>query len=288
MEKNTSASRTILFQDLGILLFMLSMLGAALITGFSEKALIYQQVVMMLAMMFSALLTVLRARVAGTVLTALTLLAFTAYKLYNRLAYSVPIEWTAFLWPALLGMSLGGVTLFISFYSTIEGLNGILNKRLDELTVIDAVTGMENLRSMVGSLRRYMALSERNGTSMGLMMVRLRYAEEIKKVLTRTQFNDLRHILADTVQHALRLEDRVFSIDEYGSLGIIYFSVAAGAPIVKQRIISVVQQQNMVPSLAGQTLNVEVSVVFKEYESSLGKDAMKFISEVEKEFAYEV
>ena len=44
----------------------------------------------------------------------------------------------------------------------------------------------------------------------------------------------------------------------------------------------------MVPSLVGQTLNVEVSVVFKEYESSLGKDAMKFISEVEKEFAYEV
>ena len=281
MEKNTSASRTILFQDLGILLFMLSMLGAALITGFSEKALIYQHAVMMLAMMFSALLTVLRARV-------LTLLAFTAYKLYNRLAYSVPIEWTAFLWPALLGISLGGVTLFISFYSTIEGLNGILNKRLDELTVIDAVTGMENLRSMVGSLRRYMALSERNGTSMGLMMVRLRYAEEIKKVLTRTQFNDLRHILADTVQHALRLEDRVFSTDENGSLGIIYFSVAAGAPIVKQRIISVVHQQNMVPSLVGQTLNVEVSVVFKEYESSLGKDAMKFISEVEKEFAYEV
>ena len=89
MEKNTSASRTILFQDLGILLFMLSMLGAALITGFSEKALIYQQAVMMLAMMFSALLTVLRARVAGTVLTALTLLAFTAYKLYNRYLFPV-------------------------------------------------------------------------------------------------------------------------------------------------------------------------------------------------------
>ena len=288
MEKNTSASRTILFQDLGILLFMLSMLGAALITGFSERALIYQHAALMLAMIFSAMLTVLRARVAGTVFTALSLLAFTAYKLYNRLAYSVPIEWTAFLWPALLGLSLGGVTLFISFYSTIEGLNGILNKRLDELTVIDAVTGMENLRSMVGSLKRYMALSERNGTSMGLMMVRLRYAEEIKKVLTRTQFNDLRHILADTVQHALRLEDRVFSIDDNGSLGIIYFSVAAGAPVVKQRIISVVQQKNMVPSLAGQTLNVEVSVVFKEYEKSLGKDAMKFISDVEKEFAYEV
>lgn len=288
MEKNASGSRTILIQDLGLLMFMLSMLGAALITGLTEKALLYQHVALMLGMIFSALLTALRARIAGTALTAVSLLAFTAYKVYYRLAYSVSIEWTAYFWPALLLAALGGMTLFITLYSNIEGLNGILNRRLDELTVIDPVTGMENLRSMIISLKRYMALSERNGTDMGLMMVRLRYADEIKKVLTRTQFNDLRKILADAVQQSLRLEDRVFTIDEAGSLGIIYFSVVAGAPVVKQRIISVVQQQNMVPSLAGQTLNVEVSVVFREYDKSMGKDAMKFIDEVEKEFAYEV
>ena len=65
----------------------------------------------------------------------------------------------------------------------VIGIAGFLIvPRLGRKTSGDAVTGMENLRSMVGSLRRYMALSERNGTSMGLMMVRLRYAEEIKKI----------------------------------------------------------------------------------------------------------
>ena len=44
----------------------------------------------------------------------------------------------------------------------------------------------------------------------------------------------------------------------------------------------------MVPGLTGQQLTVEVSVVYKQYDASLGKDAMKYISEVEKEFAYEV
>ncbi len=288
MEKNKAASRLILIQDLGILLFMLSMLGAALITGLTDKELMYQHTALMLAMLLSALLTGLRAQVAGTVITALSVLVFTVYKLYIRLAYFTPIEWTAYLWPALLAAALGGMSMFISLFSSIEGLNGVLNKRLDELTVIDPVTGLENLRSMGSGLKRYMALSERNGTSMGLMMVRLRYAEEIKKVLTRTQFNDLRHILATVIQNTLRLEDRVFTLDEEGSFGIIYFSLENGAPIVKSRIMSAVQKENMVPDLVGQQLTVEVSVVYKQYDASLGKDAMKYISEVEKEFAYEV
>jgi len=154
--------------------------------------------------------------------------------------------------------------------------------------VMDPVTGLENMRAMVNSLKRYMALSERNGTSMGLMMVRLRYADEIRKVLTRQQFADLRHVLASSVQNALRLEDRVFTVDDNASLGIILFSQESGAPIVKNRILTVVQKEDMLPTVEGQVLNVEVSVVYRQYDASFGKDALRFISEVEKEFAYEV
>ena len=99
MEKSNSGSRMILIQDLGILLFMLSMFGAALITGLTDKELVYQHALLMAAMLFSALLTGLRAQVAGTVITALSVLVFTVYKLYTRLAYFTPIEWT----PKLFG-----------------------------------------------------------------------------------------------------------------------------------------------------------------------------------------
>jgi GGDEF domain-containing protein len=216
------------------------------------------------------------------------MLIFAAYKLYMRFAYAAAIEWTAFLWPVIVLGALGGMTLFISLFSVIEGVNGILNKRLDELTVMDPLTGLENMRSMIMSLKRYMALSRRNGTEMGLMLVRLRYADEIKKVLTRAQFGDLRHNIAITVQNALRLEDRVFSIDENGSLGIIYFSKEAGVTVVKSRVLSAVANKNMLPDLNEQALTVELSAVYKQYDASYGDDVMRYISDLEKEFAYEV
>lgn len=285
---STSVSRKILMQDTGLLLFMLSILAAALITALAGKDLIVQNAVMLLALGLSTTLVVMRARVAGTVVTGATILFFTVYKLYRHLAYLDAIEWTAYGWPFVQLIGLGGMAMFISLYSTIEGVNGLLNQRLDELTVMDPLTGLENMRSMVASLKRYMALCERNGTQMGLMMVRLRYAEEIKKVLTRAQFNDLRHMLALTVQDVLRLEDRVFSLDENGSMGVIYFSAESGAEIVKHRIINAIAGKNMLPDLNEQMLTVEMSVVYKHYTKDLGKDATKLVSEVEKEFAYEV
>lgn len=288
MDRNVFTSRKILLQDLGILVFMLSVLCGALITALSGSALLYQNTALLLAILLSALLVAMRARIAGTVVTAITLLAFAVYKLYNYMAYGVQIEWTAFIWPALIVASLGGMVLFISLFSSLEGTNGLLIRRLDELTVMDPVTQQENMRSMISSLQRYMALCERNGTEMGLMLVRLRYADEIRKVLSRAQFNDLRHNLAMTVRDALRLEDRVFATDENGSLGIIYFSALTGAPVVKSRILAAVTNSDMLGDVEGQQLTVELSIVFKQYDKSFGKDALRLISELEKEFAYEV
>ena len=286
MEQDTRTSRIILYQDLGILLFLTAVLAAALITGLSDKALLYQHVILTMAIVFAALLTGLRTRVGGIVLSGVTILLFAVYKLFYYFAYDVRIEWTAYLWPPVILIALAGMMTFISYFSQIEGVNNLLNIRLDQLTVMDPLTGLENNRAMISSLARYMALSERKGTEMGLMMIRLRYAEELKKVLTKNQFNELRHTLGSTVQDVVRMEDRAFSSDDDGSLGIIYFS--NGGPFLKGRILDAVSKKNMLPDLNEQLLTVDLSIVYKQYDPEMKKDAIRFVSDVEKEFAYDV
>ena len=288
MREGTINSKSILLQDLGVFLFMASIIAGSLIVALTDRELLYQNVALLFGVFLVGLLIILRARTAGVIVSSVIILVFTIYKLYMRLAYLKPIEWTAFLWPLLVVATLAGMSLFVALLSTIEGVNSILNRRIDELTTIDPLTGLENLRSMVGSLKRYMALSERNGTFMGLMMVRLRYHEEIKKVLTTRQFNDLRHILAETIANVLRMEDRVFTMDENGSIAIIYFGEEKGVSVVKSRILNAVAKQNMLPDLNEQMLTVELSIVHRHYDKSYSKDALRYISDVEKEFAYEV
>ena len=288
MREGTINSKSILLQDLGVFLFMASIIAGSLIVALTDRELLYQNVALLFGVFLVGLLIILRARTAGVIVSSVIILVFTIYKLYMRLAYLKPIEWTAFLWPLLVVATLAGMSLFVALLSTIEGVNSILNRRIDELTTIDPLTGLENLRSIVGSLKRYMALSERNGTFMGLMMVRLRYHEEIKKVLTTRQFNDLRHILAETIANVLRMEDRVFTMDENGSIAIIYFGEEKGVSVVKSRILNAVAKQNMLPDLNEQMLTVELSIVHRHYDKSYSKDALRYINDVEKEFAYEV
>ena len=52
--------------------------------------------------------------------------------------------------------------------------------------------------------------------------------------------------------------------------------------------MTAVNNKNLLPDLNEQLLTVDLSIVYKQYDKELGKDAMRFISDVEKEFAYEV
>ena len=152
MDQNTKTSRIFLFQDLGILLFMVAVLAASLITALSGSPLLYQHVALMMAIMLLAVLLGLRVRIGGMVVAGVSILLFAVYKLYSYFAYHAPIEWTAYLWPLIIVCALLGMTAFISYFSQIEGVNSILNVRLDQLTVMDPLTGLENNRSMVSSL----------------------------------------------------------------------------------------------------------------------------------------
>ena len=288
MNENTSVSRQVLLQDIGLILFMFSMLAGCLITVIASKAYLTQNVIMLFGVFLTGFLASLRAKTASTIAAAVEILIFAVYKIYSYAAYHQAIELSAFLWPVLILASAFGMDLFISLFSNMEGINSILNRRIDELTVIDPLTGLENYRSLIQSLARYMALCERNGTDMGLMLVRLRYADELRKVLTARQFNELRYQLADTIQDTLRLEDRIFSTDEKGSIAIIYFSLPNGVDVIKRRIYDAVAKKNMLPDLNEQMLTVELSIVSRHYDKSLKKDSVRFITETEREFAYEV
>lgn len=288
MNENSSASRQVLLQDIGLILFMASLMAGSLITANSSKVYLIQNVIMLFGVFLTGFLMSLRARTASIVSASVEILIFAVYKIYRYAAYHQAIEFGAFLWPVLILASSFGMELFISLFSRMEGINSILNRRIDELTVIDPLTGLENYRSLVQSLARYMALCERNGTDMGLMLVRLRYADELRKVLSARQFNDVRYQIAETIQDTLRLEDRIFSTDEKGSIAIIYFSLPSGVDVIKRRIYEAVAKKDMLPDPNEATLTVELSIVSRHYDKSLKKDSVRFVTETEREFAYEV
>ncbi|XOQ45249.1 MAG: hypothetical protein ACFWTN_12500 [Clostridium sp.] len=286
--KNILAGRSLLLQDIGMLLFLACLFISTMIVAFSPESLLTQNLIMLLLLFFTAVLAVFRAQYAAIVLTAFQIFAFTAYKLYLYFSERAQIEQTDYLWAFLLLGVLAGLILFIREYSATETANAILNQQLEELTVVDSLTGLENLRSLYFNLARTMSLSARNGTSMGLMLIKLRYGSELKRILSRRGFERLRQRLAEIVQNTLRLEDRVYSIDQEGSIGIIYFCDASGAQAIRNRLLHAVERKDAFAGITEKSIRVEVRIAFAEYDPSFGTDAIPFFRKVESELQYDV
>ena len=108
--ENTTTGKVILRQDLGILMFLISVIGGALITALAGRDLLAQNIVLMIGLFLILLLGSLRSNVAATIVTAVLILSFSVYKLYNHFAYSTAIERSAYLWPLLFVSALFGIT----------------------------------------------------------------------------------------------------------------------------------------------------------------------------------
>ena len=65
MREGTINSRSILLQDLGVFLFMASIISGSLIVALEDKELLYQNVALLFGIFLVGLLIILRARTAG-------------------------------------------------------------------------------------------------------------------------------------------------------------------------------------------------------------------------------
>lgn len=286
--KSNAYSTDVLLQDLGILLNLVCLFCGTMIAAFSRDSVRTQNMILLAAMFLIVVLVVFRAEMAATVITAFFILIFAAYKVYSYAADGTGIELTAYLWPVLLVGARGSLQLVIQRFARSEQFNHLLNRQVEELTYVDPLTGLENVRSMYNTLPRYMEMASRNSISLGLMLIRLRYAEELRSVLTEREFNDLRQRMASITEATMRIEDRIYTVGQDGMMGIIYFSDEAGAKIIKNRLQNAFAAKDAFSGIREETIRVDVSIVYHQYENSMGRDAMKFKILTEGEFAYEV
>lgn len=107
----SSRRRSSLIQDIGLLLYLFTLLGAALLIAFSEERRV-TYIVLFAVMGAAALLAAYRFRYLSAGLTGLQMLAFTVYTLFRALVDSIPIVWMDYVWVVLPLLSTAGMQLF--------------------------------------------------------------------------------------------------------------------------------------------------------------------------------
>ncbi len=278
-----------LLQDAGLVLLLLCIGGAAVAVGSVEESMKPEFFIMLMGTFLAVLLAGFKLTGISIVAGAFEILLYTAYKLFFFFTYSKEIEPICYVWVVLPLLSVGAMVAFIYGSRQTELENDVLKEQVEELVLVNSLTGLYNLRSLYIDLQKQVAYSERNHMIVSLMIVKLRFGEELKKVLSRRNYEALIQRMAVIITDAVRLEDRTYSLDNDGMVGVILTCDQENSKFVRDRIRANLEKKDAFAGIVERAIRVEVKIACLEYdEEKYGSDMILFKQKVENELQYDV
>lgn len=288
-EKIRAKNRRLFAQDVGLMVFLLGLIGAALLVAFAQSdAQRTENTLMFLVLSGAVVLAAYRFRYLAIALCAIQTCFYAAYHIYNGFMIGDSIPLASYCWLVLPVLTVGAMTVFMRSTYQAEVIAEMLDKQLAEQVMTDRVTGLYNLKSMYTDVERQIAYSKRNHLNLSLMILELRYKDELVSILTSAQFDSLRVIMAELVEDSIRLEDQIYALDEEGKMGVLCTCDRAGAEIMKRRIQSTLEKTNQFQKILNRALRVEIRVGIFEYQEGVVENAMDLKKRAENEMQYDV
>lgn len=277
-------------QYIGISLVVLAVIMAVMIVNYSGSDYFTENIIMTFAMGISIILTTLSYTTIAIVVGAASIVGFVGYKLYSVVLMYNEYAILSFLWIIVPVIAVIGMYLYVSSNSGLALENALLKKQIAELVMTDPLTGLYNLRSMFMDIQTQISYSERNETAISLMIIKLRYPEEMKKVLKSSEYETVIKQLALLLVDTVRLEDKVYSIDDNGGFGIILTCDKKGTEIVEGRLRKKLENPEWFQNVSQKhQIRTEVKIGYLQYDKNkYNRDASAFKADVEEEVDYDI
>lgn len=286
MNKKDVSGKTL--QDIGISVQLIAVFAAVIVSALSSSELVSENIVMTVVAFVAVILAAFRVTGLAIVIAALQTIIFLVYKLYSLFALDKSINTPSYLWVVIPVLAVLGMTMFIKGVNRLQLDNNILSQQVEELIMIDPLTGFYNLRSMYMDIQTQISFAERNEKKICLMILRPRYRRELKDVLKREQYETTIVKLARFIYDTVRLEDRVYSLDGDGTIGVLLTCDRAGARLVEGRIRNKIENEKAFADIAEKPIRMDIQLGCLEYKREYNRDAILFKSQVEEELAYDI
>ena len=282
-----SNSKILSYVGFGLLL--LSFILAVIITGITGSESLAENIVMTVFVAASTVVAIAGYLTIATIVAAAATVVYAGLKVYSLFALHREVMPISYVWILLPAMAVVGISLYVKRYNPLTLENALLKKQIAELVMIDPITGLYNLRSLFMDIQTQISYAERNDSPISLMIVRLRYPAEMRKVLKMPQYETVIKQLSLLLVDTVRLEDRVYSIDENGGFAVILTCDREGTKIVENRLRTKLDDPKWFEGISDKPIRTEVKIGYLQYDKKkYNRNANMFKDDVEEEVNYDV
>ncbi|AVK64531.1 GGDEF domain-containing protein [Lactobacillus sp. CBA3606] len=227
--------RAAVFADVYLLLFLaLFSVTAVLMTLTANLTL---NTIYLGLTVFMILMTYFFGAVTGLVANLLFIFAQAVVMIYINATHQAEIPMIMIFWlimPLLLSATFYAMTRRLA---ALQAANAKLRGDIMQRGAFDERTDLRTTVAYIQDAQVFTETNRRFQLPVTTVIVRIRYFNEIKRMMSDQQFSDLLRLTSDTITGATRDNDITYSLDqENPTWAILLFSDVAGSKIAANRI----------------------------------------------------
>ncbi|NFH91697.1 GGDEF domain-containing protein [Clostridium botulinum] len=211
---------------------------------------------------------------------------YMSVKLYLNLTGNITVEFNTYYWIITIPITALIVSLMSKNIILLQEKVIALEEENSRLIMIDEYTGIRNDKAIMMELPIYMNISKRHNLPLTLIMVKVKFADKLKRILGRKKYLELLVQTCDILKKALREEDVKYILNE-STLAFITITNEDGAKVVKKRFRENVNNADFIQYSLYENVKLDIQMGSCTFDKSI-KDSMEFLIKAEKEIEYDI
>lgn len=213
--------------------------------------------------------------------------SYASLHIFLNITQSLPVGLNVYFWMIIIPAFAVIFAYKGRLIRDIQEENYSLKQENEELVMIDKETGLRNSQSFFDEVQGYMNINRRYGILVNLMLVKIKYDDELLKIIGKTRYNRIVKLLSKEIDDMLRLEDRKYLLRDQNMFGIIFLTQNNDGEIVKNRLKNTIKEIKFEEDLISK-VKIEVVVGLAEYDEDKMNNSFEFFKMAEKDMEYDV
>lgn len=243
--------------------------------------------VMICITFFTIMITYTGGKVVGLILSSVTIFLYASYIFYINLVMNIDINYICYIWMVCIPTVAITSGKLSSNIMLLQNANIKLKDEYENLVRIDEQTGLGNIKLFYRDLDREMSKSKRHKIPCTLMLVKLPYYKDIKKIIGENKTNKLIKDISSVILKCTRNEDERYTIENDTIAIIMPNTDINGANIVRNRIKEGISNLNLQLIQEKGYVDIDNKVSILQYKKDISS-AIEFKSLAQEELQYDV
>lgn len=223
----------------------------------------------------------------GLILTSALIFLYASLILYQNTVLNMGITYISYVWMVSIPILCITSGRLSSSILSLQENNELLKNKYKNLVTVDEVTGLGNIKHFYSTLEKEIGKSNRHKSNLSLMMIKLPYYKEIRKIIGEEKTYKLIKDISNIIIDSTRTEDERYYLESDMLAIIMPYTDFDGANIVKERIKKNISELNLEINQGKSYIDIDTKVAIVEYKESI-QSAIELKNLCEEELQYDV